>query len=60
MSDEREKKARVSTTVPEELMMRIRHDLVDRRLSFSQWLEGQMRIYLDMQGRAERKSEEQR
>jgi hypothetical protein len=57
MSEEREARARISTTAPEELMMTLRHHLLDRKQTFSQWLEGQMRLYLDMQGRAERKKE---
>ena len=58
MSEEREKKARVSTTVPEPLMMTLRHHLLDRKQTFAAWLEDQMRTYLDMQGRAERKKED--
>ena len=60
MSAEREARARISTTAPEELMTQLRHHLLDRKQTFSQWLEDQMRIYLDMQGQVERKSEEQR
>jgi hypothetical protein len=57
MSEEREARARISTTAPEELVIRLRHHLLDRRQTFAMWLEHQMRIYLDMQERSERKKE---
>ena len=58
MNEERVPKARVSTTVPEPLMMTLRHHLLDRKQTFAAWLEGQMKFYLDAQSRAERKKED--
>ena len=57
MNEEREVRVRVSTTAPEELMTQLRHHLLDRKQTFAAWLEGQMKFYLDAQGRAERRKE---